>query len=51
MTGFGICHGGRMATDITLLQGEVIEDPEGQERDVEKLLLGLLQALLEEQRA
>jgi hypothetical protein len=39
-----------MATDTRLLMGEIIEDPEGQKRDVELLLIGFLQALLEEQR-
>lgn len=39
-----------MGTDTYLLMGEVIEDPEGQERDVEQLLQGLLKALLREQR-
>jgi hypothetical protein len=39
-----------MATDMTLLQGEVVEDPEGQDMDVERLLIGFLKALLEEER-
>jgi hypothetical protein len=38
-----------MATDTKLVQGEVVEDPDSQESDVEKLLIGLLQALLREQ--
>jgi hypothetical protein len=29
--------------------GEVIEDPQGQEKDVEQLLVGLLKALIAEQ--
>lgn len=44
------CHGGQMATDMKLLMGEVIENPEGQERDVEKLLIGFLRSLVEEQK-
>jgi len=39
-----------MATDTSLLQGEVIDDPEGQERDVERLLVGFVRALMDEQR-
>ncbi len=42
-----------MATDTTLLQGEVIENPDHQDvhsRDVERLLIGFLRALLEEQQ-
>jgi len=39
-----------MATDTTLLMGEVIENPDGQERDVEFLLISLLRALLDEQK-
>lgn len=39
-----------MATDTYLLMGEVIENPEAEEKDVEKLLTGLLHALVEEQR-
>jgi hypothetical protein len=38
-----------MATDTKLVQGEVIEDPETQESDVEALLMGFLQSLLREQ--
>jgi hypothetical protein len=44
------CHGGQMATDTRLLMGEIIEDPEGQQKDVEQLLLGFLRALIEEQK-
>jgi hypothetical protein len=39
-----------MATDTLLLMGEVIEDPDGQERDVEMLLANFLRALIDEQR-
>lgn len=42
-----------MAIDSTRLQGEVIQDPEGpnaQDKDVERLLFGLLHALLQEQQ-
>ena len=39
-----------MATDTNMLMGEIIENPEGQERDVELLLANFLKALLEEQR-
>jgi hypothetical protein len=39
-----------MAADGSLLQGEVIEDPKGEEKDVERLLRGFLRALLEEQK-
>ena len=38
-----------MATDTYLLMGEVIEDPEGQEKEVEKILHGLLHALVAEE--
>ncbi len=38
-----------MATDTYLLMGVVIEDPQSQEKDVEKLLIGLLKALIDEQ--
>ncbi len=37
-----------MATDTTLIQGEVIEDP-SVDTDVEKLLVGFLRSLLDEQ--
>jgi hypothetical protein len=37
--------------DTSILQGEVIEDPETQELNVEKMLIGFLKALLEEQKA
>ena len=39
-----------MAADGSLLQGEVVENPENEERDVERLLSGFLKALLDEQR-
>lgn len=39
-----------MATDTNLLMGEVIDNPEGEEKNVEQLLSGFLQALIEEQR-
>lgn len=39
-----------MATDTNLLMGEVVEDPEKEERNVERLLIGFLHALLEEQK-
>ena len=39
-----------MAADGSLLQGEVIDDPEKEDRDVEKLLSGFFRALLDEQR-
>jgi hypothetical protein len=38
-----------MSVDTNLLMGEVIENPEGQPRDVEQLLVGFLRALIEEQ--
>jgi hypothetical protein len=38
-----------MATDTSLLMGEVIEDPQGQQKDVEILLVGFLKALIAEQ--
>jgi len=37
-----------MAVDGNLLQGEVTENPAHDERDVEKLLVGFLRALLDE---
>lgn len=40
-----------MAADTTILQGEVIEDPQGQKLNVEQLLAALLHSLLQEQRA
>lgn len=40
-----------MGTDTRLLMGEVIENPEGQERNVEFLLVSFIKALLEEQRS
>jgi hypothetical protein len=39
-----------MATDVSLLMGEIIEDPTKQERDVEQLLRGFLKALIQEQQ-
>jgi hypothetical protein len=39
-----------MGTDTRLLMGEVIENPEGQERNTEFLLLSFIRALIEEQR-
>ena len=39
-----------MATDMSLLQGEVVENPKDQVLDVEQLLAGFLRALLDEQR-
>jgi hypothetical protein len=39
-----------MATDTNMLMGEIIENPEGQERDVELLLANFLKALIEEQK-
>lgn len=39
-----------MATFTDRLMGEVIENPEGQERDVELLLLNLLRSLIAEQK-
>lgn len=38
-----------MAADGNLLQGEIIDDPEGEEKDVEMLLTSFLKALLLEQ--
>jgi hypothetical protein len=38
-----------VATDTSILQGEVVEDPVTQEINVEKMLIGFLRALLEEQ--
>lgn len=42
-------HGGHMAIDANLLQGEVSQDPESEEKDIQQLLLGFLRALIEEQ--
>ncbi len=39
-----------MATDINLLMGEMIQNLEGREQDVEQLLIHFLRALLEEQQ-
>ena len=36
--------------DTRLLMGETVEDPEGQERDVEKLIVNFLNSLIEEQK-
>jgi hypothetical protein len=38
-----------MATNTDLLMGETIDQPITQEEDIEKFLIGFLQALLEEQ--
>ena len=43
------CHGGQMAADTTRLQGEIIDNPENQPLEVEKLLLGFLRSMIEEQ--
>lgn len=40
-----------MATDCKKLQGEIIENPEIQELNVEAMLAGFLRALLDEQKA
>ncbi len=39
-----------MAADTERLKGEVVENPEVQELDVEALLAGFLRALLDEQK-
>lgn len=39
-----------MAADTTILQGEVIADPQSQQLDIQALLAGLLKSLLEEQK-
>ena len=39
-----------MAADGSLLQGEIVENPETEEKDVEKLLMSFLRALLDEQK-
>jgi len=39
-----------MAADGQLLQGEVVENPGSEDRNVERLLAGFLRALLDEQR-
>jgi hypothetical protein len=39
-----------MATDATRLQGEIVEKPEAQELDVERLVAGFLRSLLAEQK-
>lgn len=38
-----------MGTDTSLLMGEIIEDPQNQEKNIEQLLVGLLKALIAEQ--
>jgi len=38
-----------MATDTSLIQGEVSEEPGATDMDVERLLIGFLRALIEEQ--
>jgi hypothetical protein len=38
-----------MATDTHLIQGEIAEDPSANDMDVERLLIGFLRALVEEQ--
>lgn len=40
-----------MATDTTILQGEVSENPETQKLDVERVLAALLRSLIQEQDA
>jgi hypothetical protein len=37
-----------MTTEINQLMGEIIENPEGQVKDIEQLLTGLLNALIKE---
>lgn len=37
-----------MGADSSLLQGEVVENPVEEHKDVEALLLGFLQALIKE---
>lgn len=39
-----------MATDTDKVQGEIVEDPENQGMDIERLLAGFLRALLDEQK-
>lgn len=39
-----------MAADTERLKGEVVENPQGLDLDVEGLLAGFLRALLEEQQ-
>lgn len=38
-----------MGADVNCLMGEIIEDPANTDQDVEKLLIGLLHALVREQ--
>ena len=40
-----------MAADGKILQGEVIENPGSEKKDVERLLAGFLRALLDERKA
>jgi hypothetical protein len=48
--------GGSMATDMNRLQGEIVENPtipvfkDGEDAAVERLIVGFLRALLEEQK-
>ena len=37
-----------MATNLQLVQGEIVSDTSSEERDVEKLLIGFLLAVLKE---
>jgi hypothetical protein len=39
-----------MATDTNILQGEVSENPSKTDMDVERLIVGFLRSLLDEQR-
>lgn len=39
-----------MATDTSLLEGEVVENPVEQEVNVEKMLFGFMRSLLAEQQ-
>lgn len=39
-----------MNPEIQQLMGEIVENPEGQEKDIELLLTGLLDALVKEQQ-
>lgn len=50
MSTLRLCHGGQMPTDITQLHGEILENPASQELDVERMLMGFLRALLDEQK-
>ncbi|MBI2712282.1 MAG: hypothetical protein HYX41_05415 [Bdellovibrio sp.] len=42
--------GTRMTAEINQLMGEIIENPEGQKKDIEGLLVGFLEALVREQK-